>query len=516
LVLPGIADCCWTATASQTSYPSLKKSARTDVAVVGAGIVGLTVAYALVRAGLKVTVLEARQVGRQVTGRSTAKVTSQHALIYRHLRSTFDLETARLYAEANRAGVRQIRTWVHELAIACDLEQKDAYTYTCDKSLVADIENEAEVARKLGFKAEVISKAPLPFETAGALRFANEGQFNPTRYLVGLGGVIAAMGGTIFENTRVTKVAFDQCWQLTAESGRLDADHIVLATNLPTAGPGNYDIRTRPRGHIAMAFRMESEKALDGMFIGIDQPTHSLRMGCDQEGALLVVLGPAFVTGQDGDIAARFRELERWARDNLPVGEAAWRWVNEDYDTADRVPYVGQPSRKSQRLYIATGFNGWGISNGTAAGLLISDQIQGRSNPWSKLYDPRRRGPRNYNKGGETQSYVRRIDDIPRGHGGVVRSGKDKLAVWKSASGRLHTLSASCTHAGCTVTWNNADLTWDCPCHGSMFSPQGKVIHGPAVEPLAAKKTPQKAARGGNMAHAGRRRYVGRPPASSE
>jgi glycine/D-amino acid oxidase-like deaminating enzyme len=146
LVLPGIADCCWTATASQTSYPSLKKSARTDVAVVGAGIVGLTVAYALVRAGLKVTVLEARQVGRQVTGRSTAKVTSQHALIYRHLRSTFDLETARLYAEANRAGVRQIRTWVHELAIACDLEQKDAYTYTCDKSLVADIENEAEVA----------------------------------------------------------------------------------------------------------------------------------------------------------------------------------------------------------------------------------------------------------------------------------------------------------------------------------------------------------------------------------
>ena len=495
MTLPGRADCCWTATASQTSYPILKKSARTDVAVVGAGIVGLTLAYALVRAGLSVTVLEARRVGRQVTGRSTAKVTSQHSLIYHHLRSTFDLDTARLYAEANRAGVEQIRTWVHQLAISCDWEQKHAYTYTCDKSQVTDIEKEAELARELGFEAEAISRAPLPFETAGALRFANEAQFNPTRYLIGLAGVVAAAGGIIFENTRVTKVAFDKHWQLTAENGRLDADHLVLATNLPTAGPGNYDARTRPRGHIAMAFRMKFEAALEGMFIGIDQPTHSLRMGRDQEGALLVVLGPAFITGQEGDVAARFRELERWTRNNLPVGEVAWRWVNEDYDTVDRVPYVGQPSQKSQRLYIATGFNGWGISNGTAAGLLINDQIQGRSNPWSKLYDPRRRGPRKYNKGGDTQSYVRSIDNIRRGHGGVLKVGKDKIAVWKSSRGQVHALSASCTHAGCTVTWNNADLTWDCPCHGSMFSADGKVIHGPAVKPLATKKPTGKATR---------------------
>jgi hypothetical protein len=188
-----------------------------------------------------------------------------------------------------------------------------------------------------------------------------------------------------------------------------------VTTNLPIAGPVTYDGRTQPRGHLAMAFRMTSDAAIDGMFIGIDLPTHSLRMGRDRDGLLLVVLGPRFNTGQDGDVAARFRELEGWTRDHIPVGAVAWRWVNEDYDTADRVPFIGAPSEKARDFYIATGFNGWGISNGTAAGLLIADQIRGRANPWSELYDPRRRSPKKFNKGGDTQSSVRSIDDIPLG-----------------------------------------------------------------------------------------------------
>jgi nitrite reductase/ring-hydroxylating ferredoxin subunit len=240
-----------------------------------------------------------------------------------------------------------------------------------------------------------------------------------------------------------------------------------------------------------MAFRMEAREAITGMFIGVDQPTHSLRMGRDRDGLLLVVLGPAFVTGLEGDVAGRFQELEAWTRRNFRVGDTIWRWVNEDYDTADRVPYVGEPSKKERGLYVATGFNGWGISNGAAAGLLICDQVQGRTNPWSELYNPRRRGSKKFNKGGDSQSQVRTIDEIPRGHGGVLLRGKSKLAIWKSPNGRAHALSASCTHAGCTVTWNNADLTWDCPCHGSMFSATGEVLHGPAVKPLLRKKLPR-------------------------
>jgi nitrite reductase/ring-hydroxylating ferredoxin subunit len=264
---------------------------------------------------------------------------------------------------------------------------------------------------------------------------------------------------------------------------------VVLATNLPIAGPIPYDERTRPRSHIAMAFRMDSRAAIEGMFIGIDQPTHSLRMGRDDGGLLLVVLGSKFGTGLEGDVAKHFRDLEAWTRQNLNVGDAAWRWVNEDYETPDRVPFVGEVPQ-APRLYIATGFNAWGISNGTAAGILIAQQILGEEPDWASIYDPVRKVPTKFNKGGDSQSFVHGLDQIEPGCGGVMNLGRGKIAVWKGYDGTPHAVSASCTHKGCIVTWNNADQTWDCPCHGSIFSADGCVVHGPAVESLPPRKLP--------------------------
>jgi Rieske Fe-S protein len=249
--------------------------------------------------------------------------------------------------------------------------------------------------------------------------------------------------------------------------------------------PFGYANRTQPRSHVAMAFRLDDGAVLDGMFLSIDTPAHSLRTGRDAEGRLLIALGPKFNTGQDGDVARRFRELEAWARAHLPVGAVAWRWCNEDYDTADRMPFVGEPDPDgAPGFFVATGFNGWGISNGTAAGLMMASQIATGSHPWGPLYAPARASAKGFHVNGDTQSPVESLDAIPPGSGGVVTRSGEKIAASRDDAGRLQLVSATCTHKGCTVTWNNADRTWDCPCHGSIFEPDGTVVHGPAREPL--------------------------------
>jgi glycine/D-amino acid oxidase-like deaminating enzyme len=185
----------------------------------------------LTQAGLSVTVLEGCRIGRQVTGRSTAKVTAQHALIYRYLVDTFGIDHAQLYADANRSGVEQIRSWVDKLAIHCDFEPKDSYVYIGDSLRHSEIEAEAKAAQRVGFKADVVSKAPLPFKTAGALRFRDQAQFNPMQYLIGLASAIEAAGGRIFENTRVTGVDSGSRWRIEAGRNHLRAEHVIIATN---------------------------------------------------------------------------------------------------------------------------------------------------------------------------------------------------------------------------------------------------------------------------------------------
>jgi glycine/D-amino acid oxidase-like deaminating enzyme/nitrite reductase/ring-hydroxylating ferredoxin subunit len=483
--LPGKSGSCWTATARPTDYPALEGSIHAEAVVVGAGIVGLTTALRLCEGGREVVVLEGLSAGGQVTGRSTAKITTQHALIYRHLIDTLGLALAQDYADANRAGARQVREWALAFDIACDLEEKPAYTYTQNPARRGEIEAEADAARRLGLEADVLDRAPLPFDTAGALVFPDQAQFNPAMYLVGLAEAIAARGGRIFEQSRVREIGEASRWRAVTDNGTVHAEHVVVATNMTIKSPVGMANRTQPRSHVAMAYRVDDPLAVDGMFIGIDDPTRSIRMGRDAEGPLLVALGPKFNTGQDGDVARRFVELDHWSRANLPVGETVWRWCNEDCDTPDRVPYAGTPDlEKAPGFHIATGFNAWGISNGTAAGMMIADLICGRSSPWQKLYDPTRPYPEDFHENGDSQSIMASAEDIAPGEGGVIVRGEKKIAAWRDESGELHAVSATCTHKGCTVTWNNAERTWDCPCHGSIFAADGSVIHGPARKPL--------------------------------
>ncbi|WP_163270163.1 FAD-dependent oxidoreductase [Chelativorans alearense] len=488
--LSGKPGSCWVATAEPTGYPALEGSVHAETVVVGAGIFGLTVALRLAEAGRSVIVLEGLRVGRQVTGRSTAKITTQHRLIYRELLEKLGTERARAYAEANKAGVDCIKDWIADYGIACDLEPKPAYTYTQDPSLRSAIEAEAEAVRSLGLHAEAIDRAPLPFDNAGALLFRDQAQFNPAMYLTKLARTVGDRGGRIFEESRVRFIGEASRWRVVTDGGTVHAENVVVATNMTVKSPVGMANRTQPGSHTVMAFRVKDPAVIDGMFITVEEEqSRSLRTGRDADGPLLLALGPRFNTGQEGDVASRFAELEDWTRGHLPVGETVWRWCNEDYDTADRVPYAGEPApEKAPGFYIATGFNAWGISNGTAVGMMIADAIMGRPTPWKALYDPTRPYPQDFHTSGESQSVVERVGDIVPGHGGVLVTDEGHVAAWRDEAGELHTFSAHCTHKGCTVTWNNADRTWDCPCHGSIFAPDGAVIHGPARLPLSPKQ----------------------------
>ncbi len=408
------------------------------------------------------------------------------------------VDRAGLYADANRAGVQKVQELARSLRIECDLETRDAYAFTVRPDRRDALQAEAAAARRLGLSADVVARAPLPFANAGALRFARQAQFNPVRYLTGLARGIAASGGRLYQHTRVSKVVKTRGelpWTLVAGRHRVHAREVVVATHLPLGSPVQFDVRTRPRCHIAMAFRAVPEGTLDGMFIGVDAPAYSLRMARDRKGPLLIVLAPKFATGWEKDVEGRFARLESWVRANVPAGAAEWRWVNEDYEAPSRLPFAGEMAHGAQRMFVATGFSGWGISNGTASAMLITDQLLGRPNPWSSLYDPARRADAQFNRGGESKSIVRSPDEVARDSGGVLSRGRQRIALWRSMDGTLHALSARCTHAGCTVTWNNAERTWDCPCHGSVFARDGTVLHGPAVEPLRHLRPPRTAPR---------------------
>lgn len=484
--LPGRPGCCWTATTRPTDYPHLSGRQRVEVAIVGGGIAGVSAALVLAQAGRSVAVIEARRIGRQVTGLSTGKITTQHALIYHHLIKTLGRDEAARYADANLAGMRAMLGWIEHYGIDCALERRSAYAYIGpEREQVEALNRETEAALALGLPADFVDRAPLPFATGGAVRFTDQAQCNPAAYLVGLAGAVTGHGGAFYENARVVELEQrGKTWRLTTAEGEVEADQVFLASHVPIGGPDDYTQRTQPRCHVALAFRTAEEALPDGMFISAEPPVHSLRGGRDDEGPLLVVLSPPFATGQEGDVARQLHLLERWTRSRFEVGEAVWRWTNEDYDTAARVPFVGQPAAEAEALHIATGFNAWGLTNGTAAGLLVAERILDHEVHWAPVYRADRAGPDDFHQSGKTQSKVASVDDIPPGGGGVIEQGEEVIAVRRDADGALHAVAAKCTHKGCPVTWNNAAGTWDCPCHGSIFAADGAVLHGPAVKPL--------------------------------
>jgi glycine/D-amino acid oxidase-like deaminating enzyme/nitrite reductase/ring-hydroxylating ferredoxin subunit len=493
--LPGKGTSLWLDTTPETRLPVLQPGLAVDVVIVGGGLAGLTTAALLKEAGRTVAVVEARRIVHGVTGYTTAKVTSLHGLIYDHLIRHFGEEKARAYGEANQAAIELIASRVQQRGIDCDFSRTEAYTCVEAADQRDRIEAEVEAAQRLGLPASFTEQLPLPFPVAAAIRFDNQARFHPRKYLLALADGIPGDGSYLFEQTRVTDLSEGEPCTVVTDRGEITAREVLLTTHFPVIDKAFYFARLAPYRSYVLAVRL-SGPVPSGMHL-CEEPFYSLRSHPGPQGELLLVGGEKHKAGQGGDTVACYQRVEQWAREHFPVLSVDYRWSTQDNWTLDRVPYIGRAAPASHHLYVATGFGGWGMTGSTVAGMLLRDLILGRENPWAELYDPNRFNlesvPSLVRENtdvaghflGDRLRHALELELVP-GEGAVVETEQGKVAMYCGEDGTLHRLSPLCTHMGCLVSWNPAERSWDCPCHGSRFGAEGAVIHGPAIKDMEA------------------------------
>jgi glycine/D-amino acid oxidase-like deaminating enzyme/nitrite reductase/ring-hydroxylating ferredoxin subunit len=499
--LPGDNVSLWITSAPAPERPRASRDGHADVVVIGGGMVGVTTALLLRRQGARVVLLEAGRVCGGVTGHTTAKLSSLHGLSYATIAQKHGDDAARVYGEANEAGIARIAELVEELEIDCELTRKPNFTYTEDASQRSQIEQEAEVAARVGLPASLVEETDLPYPISAAVRFEDQADFHPRRYLLGLAEALVAEGGEVFERSPVVSVDQGTPCRVQVRGGAtLTADRVVVATHMPLLDRGLWFARVHPERSYVVAARASAALPA-AMYLSAESPAKSIRAARVDGEDWLLVGGEGHKTGHSRP-AESYRRLADFTRARFAVDRIDVRWASQDNQPVDGMPYVGALWPFSDRLLTATGFKKWGLAAGTAAAMILADRIAGRDNPWATTFDAQRVSPR---AGGPTfvkenaevglrffgdRLKRRSVRSLDRGAGGIVRDGVRQAAVYKDEQGSLHALSARCTHLGCIVNWNGGDKTWDCPCHGSRFALDGTVIEGPAVAPLKPVKPP--------------------------
>ncbi len=501
-VLPGILESYWIESTPATSYPRLVEEVDVDVAVIGGGIAGMCTAWEAAATGRSVAVLEADRILTGVTGYTTAKLTVLHGLIFDDLATAFGDDGARTYAEANLAGMAIVADLAARHGIECDLERRPAYTYTTDPAMVDKITAEVAAAQRIGLVAEVTTETDLPYPVEAAIRLDGQSQFHPRKYCIGLAKAVDGGGSAVFERTRATSIdeEGDGCL-VDTDHGTITAGYVIQATHLPFSDKGGFFARAHPTRSYAMSARLDGPVP-QGMYLSVDTPTRSVR-SASMDGEEVVVLGgEGHKVGQDPDTRQRYTALEAWARQTFPIRSIDYRWSAQDYVPVDSVPFVGPVAPGSERVFVATGFKKWGMSNGSAAGVMLADRIAGRDNAFADFFDTNRLNPKQSVKelikenadvvkrfvADRLKTETRTVTDLAPGEAAVLAQADGRVAVYRDPEGAVHAVSPVCTHMGCTVTWNTAETTWDCPCHGSRFTCDGAVVQGPAVKDLERKE----------------------------
>ncbi|MFD2395786.1 FAD-dependent oxidoreductase [Prauserella oleivorans] len=442
--------------------------------------------------------LDRKEVAAGVSGHTTAKLSAQHALKYRQLERSKGRTAATRYGETQHAALEWVAKTATELAIDCRLTRRDSYVYTTDPRQRDRITEEADAAARAGMPASFTEDIDLDVPAVAAVRFTGQAQFHPRRWLLGLAAEIERLGGTIAEHTAALAVDEWPTPRVRTSRGTVRAEHVVVATHYPILDRGLYFTRLDPVRDLVVCGPVPVDRAPSGMYLDA-ATSHSVRTYDTGEETLAVVGGEHYRTGAHVDVETRYRRLAEWAREHVGLTEVRYRWSAHDMSTPDSVPYVGRYHPFAKRLWVATGFGQWGMTGGTAAGLLLWHLIQGVTNPAEQLYYPNRLAPRTapaVAKEGATIAkylvgdHIRALatsweaSSLRPGDATVARVGPRMAAMYREPDGRLHAVGAHCTHQGCLVNFNNSEKTWDCPCHGSRFGIDGSVIQGPATRPL--------------------------------
>lgn len=487
--------------AADIAAPALDRDVSAEVAIVGSGMAGLSVAYELAQAGVDVVVIDRGPIAGGMSARTTAHLSNYSDDGFRELIRMRGLDAARLWQESQAAAIARIEAIQRAMDIDCDYRRLDAWLVLAPQTDPGVIDSELVASAQVGVIA--VKEQGVPFaghESTPCLRFPDQATFHPLEYLRALAAAVSRAGGRLYANTPVLSVVEKEgSVQIeTRDGARVTAARAVVATNAPINDRLAVHAKQAPYRTYAIACEIPRGSLPDALYWDTLDPYHYVRLqpgdgDCD----ILIVGGEDHKTGESADGDARIRRLSRWSRERVPaIRRDIACWSGQVLEPIDYIAFIGR-NPGDERIYIATGDSGQGMTHGAVAGLLIADLIQGKANPWEAVYDPARKPLRamgelvrenatavknfaEYLTPGELGS----PDELAPGEGAVIRRGLGKVAVYRRADGSLCERSAICTHLGCHVHWNSFEKCWDCPCHGSQFSPEGEPLNGPAVTAL--------------------------------
>ncbi|WP_394843508.1 FAD-dependent oxidoreductase [Pendulispora brunnea] len=498
----------WQETASGVSCPRLERGLHVDVAIVGGGITGLTAALLLKRTGLRVAVLEAHTVGGENSLRTTAHLTEAVDARYATIEKDFGPTAAKEVAYSSHAAITRIRAFVRELKIDCVYRTVPGFLYTEREDDLRALHLEYEAAARAGIHVDMVREVPLPFRCAAAVRFPDQAQVHAGRYLEGLAHAISGDGCHVFERTLVRDVDEGEPCTVHVATGldegapeqRVTCDRVIFATSAP---PTRFALHTKLAHYRSYAIaRVESGDVPLALFWDMDDPYHYTRIAEIFGKRYLVIGGEDHKTGQKGDAEDCWTRLEEYARVRFGVAPVTHRWSGQILEPVDGLPYIGKIPGK-EKLSIGVGYSGNGMTFGTLAGMLLAEPDAPRARELLQLYAPSRVKPVASAKDFVAENVdfpahfvgdrlrapdARSVEEVERGEGKIVKLGGERLAVYRDDAGALHAFSPVCPHLGCHVAFNNAERSWDCPCHGSRFDTEGRLLHGPAARGLTAKK----------------------------